>query len=57
MGIAALRDVLSAFEAEGLPSPEAMELAVDRDIDRLRGLQNWDGGFPYWRRGQEFDPV
>jgi len=56
LGIAALRDVLSAFEADGLPSPEAMELAVTRDIDRLRGLQNWDGGFPYWRRGQDSIP-
>jgi uncharacterized protein YfaS (alpha-2-macroglobulin family) len=56
LGIAALRDVLSAFEAEGLPSPKEMEMAVERDIDLLRGLQNWDGGFPYWRRGQESIP-
>jgi uncharacterized protein YfaS (alpha-2-macroglobulin family) len=56
LGIAALRDVLTAFEAEGLPSPEAMEAAVQRDIERLSGLQNWDGGFPYWRRGQDSIP-
>jgi len=56
LGVAALRDVLTAFDAEGLPSPEAMEAAVDRDIDRLRGLQNWDGGWPYWRRGQDSIP-
>jgi hypothetical protein len=55
LAIAALRDVLTAFEAEGLPTPEAMEAAVERDIERLRGLQNWDGGFPYWRRG--FDSI
>ncbi|HEY48359.1 MAG TPA: hypothetical protein G4O14_16455 [Anaerolineae bacterium] len=56
LGVAALRDVLTAFEAEGLPSPEEMEAAVQRDIERLGGLQNWDGGFPYWRRGQDSIP-
>ncbi|MBM3125469.1 MAG: hypothetical protein FJZ87_10425 [Chloroflexi bacterium] len=55
LAIAALRDVLTAFEAEGLPSTEAMEAAVDRDLARLQGMQNYDGGFPYWRRG--FDSI
>ncbi|MFC1997268.1 alpha-2-macroglobulin family protein [Chloroflexota bacterium] len=56
LGVAALRDVLSAFKADGLPTPEEMEAAVSRDIERLQGLQNYDGGFPYWRRGQESIP-
>jgi len=56
LGVAALRDVLTAFEAEGLPDAEAMEAAVNRDIDKLQAMQNWDGGFPYWRRGQESIP-
>jgi len=56
LGVAALRDVLTAFEAKGLPAPEDLEAAVQRDIDRLKGIQNWDGGFPYWRRGQESVP-
>jgi uncharacterized protein YfaS (alpha-2-macroglobulin family) len=56
LAVAALRDVLTAFSAEGLPSPEAMEAAVERDIEQLRGLQNFDGGFPYWRRGQDSIP-
>ncbi|MBN1266499.1 MAG: hypothetical protein JXA25_13465 [Anaerolineales bacterium] len=56
LGIAALRDVLTAFEAEGLPPAADIEAAVQRDIERLQGLQNWDGGFPYWRRGQESIP-
>ena len=56
LGVAALRDVLTAFEAEGLPAPEEMEAAVERDIERLVGLQNWDGGFPYWRRGRDSIP-
>ncbi len=33
-----------------------MESAVSRDIERLRGMQNYDGGFPYWRRGFESSP-
>ncbi len=56
LAIAALRDVLEAFEAEGLPSPEDLDEAVNRDIAELAKLQNWDGGFPYWRRGQESIP-
>jgi len=56
LGVAALRDVLTAFEAEGLPSPAEMEAAVSRDIERLSGMQNYDGGFPYWRRGQDSIP-
>jgi len=51
LAVAALRDVLTAFKADGLPSPEEMEQAVTRDIANLQGLQNYDGGFPYWRRG------
>jgi uncharacterized protein YfaS (alpha-2-macroglobulin family) len=56
LAVAALRDVLSAFSAEGLPSPEEMEGAVERDIEELQGLQNFDGGFPYWRRGRDSIP-
>ena len=56
LGVAALRDVLTAFEADGLPSAGEMEFAVQRDVERLQGLQNWDGGFPYWRRGQDSIP-
>ncbi len=51
LAVAALRDVLTAFQADGLPSPEAMQAAVQRDIERLQGMQNDDGGFPYWRHG------
>ena len=56
LGIAALRDVLTAFEAKGLPKPAEMEAAVSRDIKRLQGLQNSDGGFAFWRRGDESWP-
>jgi alpha-2-macroglobulin len=56
LAVAALRDVLTAFEAEGLPSPQEMEAAVARDIEVLRGLQNDDGGYPYWWRGADSVP-
>lgn len=56
LGIAALRDVLAAFEAEGLPDPEALQKQVDADIARLQQLQNDDGGWPIWSRGHESVP-
>ena len=56
LAVAALRDVLTAFSAEGLPSPAEMEAAVTRDLERLQGMQNGDGGFPYWTRGRESSP-
>ena len=56
LSIASLRDVLTAFEAEGLPSPAEMEASVVSDIEELARLQNYDGGFPYWRRGNDSIP-
>ncbi|MCU0241493.1 MAG: MG2 domain-containing protein, partial [Vicinamibacteria bacterium] len=51
LGIAALRDVLTAFAAEGLPKPEQLIESVKRDVTLLAQLQNGDGGFSFWRRG------
>ena len=51
LAVAALKDVLTAFQAEGLPKPDEIEAAVKRDVDRLRALQDDDGGFGFWRRG------
>ena len=56
MSVAALRDVLTAFQAEGLPSPEEMERAMRRDIERLQAMQNDDGGWPVWTRGKPSVP-
>ena len=56
LAIASMKDVLAAFDAEGLPKPEALEASVDRDIAFLKARQNWDGGFPWWRWGQESSP-
>ena len=56
LAIAALRDVLSAFHAESLPPPAELNRVVQRDIELLQGMQDSDGGFPVWRRGQETWP-
>ena len=56
MAVAALRDVLDAFDADGLPDATTLNAAVARDISRLEALQNGDGGFPYWQRGRESIP-
>lgn len=56
MSIASLKDVLTAFKAEGLPKPEALVASVATDLVRLRGMQADDGGFAFWRRDQETWP-
>lgn len=56
LSIASLRDVLGAFDAAGLPTEDAMNQSVRDAIDTLVGLQNGDGGFPYWARGRESVP-
>jgi alpha-2-macroglobulin len=53
LAISALRDVLSAFHAKGLPKPEELTATVDNDIKRLKAMQNEDGGFGFWRKGDE----
>jgi uncharacterized protein YfaS (alpha-2-macroglobulin family) len=56
LSVAALKDILSAFEAEGLPSPEKIIATIQKDIQKLQSLQNDDGGFPIWRRGEKSWP-
>ncbi len=56
LGVVALWDVLDAFDAEGLPSPDEIRAALSRDLEKLRGLQNRDGGFGFWYRGSESWP-
>ena len=56
LSVAALRDVLTAFDAEGLPTPDEINAAVARDIQNLQAMQDYNGGFPIWRRGGEIWP-
>ena len=56
MAISALRDVLAAFEAEGLAGPDELDALVRFDIARLSSLQNSDGGFGWLSRNQDSFP-
>ncbi|MEZ5243712.1 MAG: alpha-2-macroglobulin family protein [Acidimicrobiales bacterium] len=56
LAIAALRDVLEAFEAEGIPTPTEFDQIVADDIASLAALQNYDGGWSTWRRNFETSP-
>ena len=52
LSTAALKDVLAAFKAEGMPKPDEMNAAMGRDLARLGELQNGDGGFGFWVRNE-----
>ncbi|HEX6367382.1 MAG TPA: alpha-2-macroglobulin family protein [Longimicrobium sp.] len=54
LALAALRDVLAEFRAEGLPPPEALSDSVARDLRVLQGMQRGDGGFSFWP-GDEYE--
>jgi len=56
MGIAALRDVLSAFQAEGLPSPDALQASMAEDLDHLAEAQRPNGGWAFWKGQSETWP-
>ncbi len=56
MAVAALKDVLTAFHADGLPTPAVMTASVDKDVEMLRRLQNSDGGWGFWKHGEESWP-
>lgn len=56
LGIAALRDVLQAFSAEGLPAPAKLEAAVSADLEVLGRRQNADGGWGFWKRDERSFP-
>ncbi len=48
LSVAALRDVLQAFNAKDLPTKAEIEAKMTSDIERLRKLQHGDGGFSFW---------
>ena len=52
IAVAALRDVLAAFTATGLPKPAAVDRAMARYLENLQALQDADGGFPIWHPGK-----
>ena len=56
ISVAALRDVLTAFKSQDLPAPQEIEDSVLDDLKKLQGMQNDDGGFGFWRKGDESWP-
>ncbi len=54
--IAALRDVLGAFQAQGLPPQAALLASVKEDVKKLAERQHWSGGWDWWRRDREPSP-
>ncbi len=49
VSIVALRDVLTAFKAEGLPKPDEITAFAKEDLARLKRHQKWDGGWGFWQ--------
>lgn len=49
MSIAALRDVLAAFNVEGVKTPKAIEASMKGDFEKLRRHQNANGGWGFWQ--------
>ena len=56
MAVAALRDVLEAFDADGLPAPDVLDARVQDDVDALIALQDGQGTWSWWRRNGEIAP-
>ncbi|MFH1464042.1 MAG: Ig-like domain-containing protein [Pseudomonadota bacterium] len=48
LAVAALKDVLDAFDAEGLPPADELRAAVQAEIKRIDRRQHWNGGFSFW---------
>jgi uncharacterized protein YfaS (alpha-2-macroglobulin family) len=56
LAILATRDVLAAFAVEGLPSREALDGVLAREVARLASLQRGDGAFGFYDGSREPDP-
>jgi uncharacterized protein YfaS (alpha-2-macroglobulin family) len=53
LAVAALRDVLSAFNAKELPSKEVLMESMKADIKRLQDRQHYSGGWDFWQADRE----
>ena len=53
ISIAAMRDVLGAFKAKDMPTPEELNKYFARDIEILQSRQRDDGSFGLWKRDKE----
>ncbi|MGH9947190.1 MAG: alpha-2-macroglobulin family protein, partial [Pyrinomonadaceae bacterium] len=53
ISIAAMRDVLGAFKAKDMPTPEQLNKYFARDIEILQSRQRSDGSFGLWKKDRE----
>lgn len=56
LAIAAMREVLSAFNPGMMPTSAEIEAQMKGDLLHLERLQNSDGGFEFWRRDNDSQP-
>ena len=56
IALTSLRDVFAAFGGEGVPTPTQVDARINADVKALVGLQNGDGGFSTWARGEDPQP-
>lgn len=56
LAIAALRDVLTAFDAPELPAADRLEASLRQDLERLAALQHFSGGWSFWGRNDQAWP-
>lgn len=49
LAVTALRDVLKAFDAKGIPDRAEIDQKMLADILRLKTLQHYDGGWSFWK--------
>jgi len=53
LGLLALREVLTALHATGIPAPDEAQGLLRADVTQLLATQNADGSFPTWEKGEE----
>ncbi len=56
LSIAAMAEVLRAFNSDEVPTPEKIKTHLAADLLHLTRLQNSDGGWQYWRREERSVP-
>lgn len=56
LGVASMGEFLAAFNSKDMPSKADRATRMAADILHLTRLQNYDGGWQFWRREQKSDP-
>ena len=49
IAIAALRDVLQSFKADGMPTSKELEASMKVDFEKLKRRQHYNGGWGFWQ--------